>query len=151
MRPVPELLDDELARLVRARLEARQPRRLPERFVPPARRSHRAARVAVAAAAAALILVLVLSGTQAARPELVPAVLSGLLHQKPAATPTPASPTPLPGRRPANGAAPAPTSAGGAPAGGTSAPAPSAPAAPGATPAAQPSTGGGPLPVPLPS
>ena len=75
MRPVPELLDDELARLVRARLEARQPRRLPERFVPPSGRPW-PARVAVAAIMAGLAL-MVLAGLEATRPDLGPAAREG--------------------------------------------------------------------------
>jgi hypothetical protein len=156
MRPVPELLDDDLAKLVRARLDARQPRRLPERFVPPAARSHRPSWAAVAAAAVALV-VLALAGTEAAKPDLAPAILSGLRHQRPAASPTPA-----PGGQPPNGVVPAPApGAGGAPAGGTAAPAPQptpggGPGAPGGAPAPAPapqpsSGGGGPVPVPVPS
>ncbi len=150
MRPVPELMDDELARLVRARLEGRQPRRLPERFTPPAERSRRV-RWAVSAAAGAAVVALALAGTAVARPDLAPAVLSGLLGQRPAATPAPSPSAPGPGQRPAivPAPAPAPSASAGAPNGGT--PGAGAPGAPGQTPAPQPSSGGAPLPVPLPS
>src|SRR5436190_10936658 len=120
MRPVPDLVDDELARLVRGRLEARQPRRLPGRFTPPAGRPRRTGLVVVAAAAVAL-LVLALAGTAVARPDLAPAVLSGL-RGLPAATPAPAStqaPLDRRGRptRPAYAPPAAPSPSGGAPAG----------------------------------
>ena len=55
MKPVSERDDRELAALVRARLQARQPRRLPERFQPPAPRRHRV-RWAALTAVAAIVL-----------------------------------------------------------------------------------------------
>ena len=132
---MPELDDRELAALVRARLQSRQPRRLPERFVPPARRPHRGRWALVTAMAA---IVLGLAATAAVRPELGPAVLSGLADHLPGAhagSPAPA----LPGGRPARPSRP--------PQGQGAGTATSAPGSPGPTPG--PSGGG--LPVPLPS
>jgi len=140
MKPVSELRDDELAGLVRSRLEARQPRHLPEHFVPRARPS-RTMRWVIAAAA---LVFLGLSGAAAARTDLGSMVLSGVFGRQPATH----TPTPAPS---ASGQRPAPSGtgqrgAGAAPGAGTT-----SPALPGAAPTPRPSTGGNSLPVPPPS
>jgi hypothetical protein len=158
---VRELIDDELATLVRERLDARRPRRLPARFVPPrpqpAHRARWTVAVVVAFLAGLAIMLMV-------RPEVGSTILSGLLGRQPVATPTPApsssapgqsgGPT-APGSQTGAGATPVPppgttqaTPAGGGPApgGGTSS----------SAPAPQPSGGTvqlplPPLPLPTPS
>ena len=140
MKPVSELRDDELARLVRSRLEARQPRHLPEHFVPRARPS-RTMRWVIAAAA---LVFLALTATAAARTDLGSMVLSGVFGRQPAThTPTPAPS--VSGQRPAPSGT-GQRGAGAAPGAGTT-----SPALPGAAPTPRPSTGGNSLPVPPPS
>lgn len=110
---MPELLHDDLATLLRERLDARQPRGLPERFVPPAprRRPHRLGAWAVAVAAAFVLGVAISALLQ---PGLGRGVYSnftrlfGLQPTAPATT-SPAT-TPVPGIQPgAPSATPAPT------------------------------------------
>jgi hypothetical protein len=167
-RPMRELVEDELATLVRARLEARRPHRLPAHFVPRPRPSHRGRWVLVAmATVAGFALGLAVAAT--IRPDLGTAVESGLRSRLPgAAQPTPAGPptsspaggtqqpgsSAAPGVQPSDGSAPGgrqsssqpPGAAGGA--GSGAQPAPGA-AGGGSTPAPQPGLPG--LPVPLPS
>jgi len=150
MKPVPELDDRELAALVHARLEARQPRHLPERFVPPAPRAHRR-RWALLGVAAAILLGL--AATAAVRPDLGSAVVAGLVQRLPGAhtgTPRPSVPAPPSG---AGRTAPASRSPGPAGSGGGAAPSPGSTAAPpgGGLPVPLPSLPPVPLPVPTPS
>jgi hypothetical protein len=153
---VPEVLDQELAALVRERLDAREPRRLPARFTPPARRVH-LARWVVGSAVAGIVVGLAVAAL--IRPDVGSAVLSGVFDRPRAATPhAPQTPRPAPsGGRPGSvpGTAPRPSTATGT--GPTAQPAPTASPAPpgggpstGPAPTAQPSSGG-PLPIPLPS
>jgi hypothetical protein len=121
---VPEMVDQELATLVRERLDARQPRRLPRRFVPPPERTHRY-RWAVALVAAFL---LGLSAAVLVRPEVGRRLLPIGVFGGPSAVPTAPAPTGLP-RSPGAGV---PTAQPGA------VPSPS----PEATPAPQPSVPG---------
>ena len=152
---MPELLNDEIAALVRERLDARQPRRLPERFVPPPEPTHRV-RWAVAVVAA---FALGLAIAALIQPGVGQIVRSGLLGQSPVpSAPAPGRPgaTPVPGVRPAPTAQPSPApsaqsndGSGSAPGGGSS----------GGTPPPPPPASGGdtitlplpPLPLPTPS
>ena len=125
---MPELRNDEIAVLLRERLDTRQPRRLPERFVPPAQRSHRAWwAVAVAAA-----FVLGLAIATVFRPqvgEFVNSVRRALpVTTAPQANPTaPGQPgaTRVPAVQPAPGSTPEPTPTSQPSAGGPSGGAPS--------------------------
>jgi len=102
---VPELLNDEIATLLRERLDARQPRRLPVRFVPPAERPHRV-RWAIAVAAAFLLGLAIATLLQ---PGVGQIVRSGLLD-RPGSTPEPTVTAPgRPGVTQVPGVAPAPS------------------------------------------
>jgi hypothetical protein len=105
---VPELLNDELAILVRDRLDVRQPRRLPERFVPPAPdQSHRGRWMAAVVAAFLLGLMLAVL----IRPEVGQVVRSGLFGTHPAVTPAPVVTAPtVPSVTRTPGSSPAPSS-----------------------------------------
>jgi hypothetical protein len=164
---VPELLNDEIAALVRERLDARQPRRLPERFVPPPQPTH-PVRWAVAVVAA---FALGLAIAALIQPGVGQVVRSGLLGQSPVPTGAPGAPAPgrpgathAPGGQPAPTAAPSPSAqpssgsdgsaSGGGSAGGT--PPPPPPASGGDTitlplpPLPLPTPSGG-IPIPVPS
>ena len=141
---MPERDDRELALLVRARLEARQPRHLPERFQPPAPRVHGRRWAALTVAAA---IVLGLAAATAVRPDLRSAVLSGLVDRLPgvhAGQPgAPAPARPGGGGRPARPSGPSPGRGAGGAGGGSGTVAP-----PRSTPV--PSGGGSSTPPPLP-
>lgn len=143
---MPDIVDRELAVLVRERLDTRRPRRLPERFVPPAQRPHRY-RWAVALVAAFL---LGLSIAVLVRPEVGRTLLSGVLG-RPVATPSAPAPTAAPHRTP--GAGPASGATPAASPGATPAPEPGSPAPGGAAGGALPTVppaGGGTVQLPLP-
>jgi hypothetical protein len=144
MRPVPDqLIDHDLATLVRERLELREPR-LPARFVPPVERPVRR-RWVIAATIAAFLLGL--SVALLIHPTTATSVLSGLLG-RPSTTAAPAPSARPGGAAPVVSPAPAPSQPGGSPSpggpdGGQAAGVPP-------TPAPTPSSGGDTIQLPLP-
>jgi hypothetical protein len=158
MRLMPDLREDELADLIRVRLEMRRPQRLPPRFLPPGRQTHHGRWAATLAASVALVFLALATATQPATTialsglfgHLVPAVASPIptaapttgsargQHAVPGVGSTPAGPSP----GPAASSTPAPAAA--------AQPATPTPAAQ-AKPAPAASTGGGGiLPITLP-
>jgi hypothetical protein len=150
---VPELIQDDLAVLLRERLDARVPRRLPERFTPPAprRRSNRTGAWAFAVVAAFVLGVAIATLLRPGLGTTVVTDFSSLLGRQPTAPPATTAPSAPPGATQGPGARPAVPS--------------TAPATtPESTPAPQPSgqtggtgTGGGTVggptnaPAPLPT
>ena len=151
MKPVSERDDRELAALVRARLQARQPRRLPERFQPPAPRRHRVRWAALTAAAA---IVLGLAAAEAVRPDLGSSVRSGVLDRLPGAhAGSPALATPRGGGSPVrpSGTRQSPGAGGAGATGAGSATSPGSSPVPSGGSSPAPLTSLPPLPLPTPS
>jgi hypothetical protein len=151
----PELREDELADLIRVRLEMRRPQHLPTRFLPPGQQAHRGRWAVALAASVALVFLALATATQPA----TTIMLSGLFgHLVPAAaSPSPTS-APTTGTSRGQHAAPGVGSTPAAPSPADSpTPTPAAAQQPTPTPAAaaQPtptSSGSGSiLPLPLPS